>query len=397
MPRFSPFQGLRYDPAVIPLNQVIAPPYDVIEPADRMRLATRSSFNSVHLELPEADLRAGLDRYQVAARLLAAWRADGVLLLEDRPAFYLYRMTTPSGQQTLGVIGALGLPEDGEEGDVLPHEETLPKARSDRLDLLTSTGANLSPIWGLSLTRGMSSAIAPEGAAEIDVHDDDGVRHELWVAPETRTAPIAEAVGASPVVIADGHHRYEVARTYRRQIRAERGDAPGGHDAVMALVVELSEDQLVVQPIHRVIAGVAGPELIEGFREWFDVVRAGDGSDRVAGALGEAGSLSVVSNDDAWLLTPRPEAYEAANSDLDSSLVALAMTHFAGAQTTHRHSWQEAIASVRSGEAEVAVLLRPPTVEQIAEWAHDRRRMPPKSTYFSPKPRTGMVIRPLEK
>jgi uncharacterized protein (DUF1015 family) len=396
MPRFSPFLGLRYDAAVIPLNQVIAPPYDVIEPPERSRLAMRSSFNSVHLELPEADRRAGLDRYQVAARLLTEWRTEGMLLLEDRPAFYLYRMTDPDGHRTLGVIGALGLPEDDEEGDVLPHEETLPKARSDRLDLITATRANLSPIWGLSLTSGMSSVLTPEGLAEIDVHDDDGVRHELWVASEARADAITEAVAASPVVIADGHHRYEVARAFRRQVRAERGDVPGGQDAVMALIVELSEDQLVVKPIHRVVSGVSGAELIEGFSEWFDVVRAGDGSDRVAAALGEAGSLAVIANEDAWLLTPRPEAYEAANSELDSSLVALAMQGFANAQTTHRHSWQEAIASVRSGEAEAAVLLRPPTVAQISEWAHERRRMPPKSTYFSPKPRTGMVIRPLE-
>ncbi|HXW38718.1 MAG TPA: DUF1015 domain-containing protein, partial [Acidimicrobiales bacterium] len=395
-PQFSPFLGLRYDPAVIPLNQVIAPPYDVIEPPERSRLAMRSSFNAVHLELPEADLRAGLDRYQVAARLLSEWRAEGMLLLEERPAFYLYRMTDPEGRRTLGVIGALTLPEDDEDGDVLPHEETLPKARSDRLDLITATAANLSPIWGLSLTSGMSSVLAPEGTAEIDVHDDDGVRHELWVAPETRAIAITDAVAASPVVIADGHHRYEVARAYRRQVRAERGEGPGGHDAVMALVVELSEDQLVVKPIHRVIAGVSGTELIEGLGEWFDVVRAGDGSDRIAGALGEAGSLALVTNDDAWLLTPRPEAYEAANSELDSSLVALAMQGFPKARTTHRHSWPEAIASIRSGEAEVAMLLRPPTVAQISEWAHERRRMPPKTTYFSPKPRTGMVIRPLD-
>ena len=396
MPRFSPFQGLRYDPAVIPLGQVIAPPYDVIEPADRMRLATRSSFNSVHLELPDADLRAGLDRYQVAAHLLEAWRSDGVLLLEDRPAFYLYEMTTTDGRTTLGVIGALGLPEDSEEGEILPHEETLPKPRSDRLDLLAATRANLSPIWGLSLSQFLSSSVEPKGEPDIDVHDDDGVRHRLWVVPDDQTLAISEGVGAQPVVIADGHHRYETARVYQGQIRAEQGDAPGGHDWVMALVVELSEEQLSVGPIHRVITGLsADTDLIGGFAGWFDVVRAGDGSDQVVAALGEATSLALVTNEDAWLLTPRPEAYEAANSDLDSSLVALALLEFDGASTAHRHSWQEAIASIRTGDAQAAVLLRPPTVAQISEWAHARRRMPPKSTYFSPKPRTGMVIRPL--
>ena len=200
----------------------------------------------------------------------------------------------------------------------------------------------------------------------------------------------------NPVVIADGHHRYETARTYQRQVHDERGDGPGGHDWVMALMVELSEEQLSVAAIHRVIAGLR-PEadLIGGFSRWFDIVRAGDGSDRVAAALGEASTLAVVTNEDAWMLTPRPEAYEAANSDLDSSLVALAIEDLPGAQTSHRHSWQEAVASLRSGEADAAVLLRPPTVAQIFEWAHARRRMPPKTTYFSPKPRTGMVFRSL--
>ena len=396
MPRFSPFRGLRYDPAVVALDQVIAPPYDVIEPAERMRLASRSSFNSVHLELPDADLRAGLDRYQVAAHLLTAWRTDGVLVLEDHPAYYLYQMTTRDGAATLGVLGALGLPEEDEDGEILPHEETLPKPRSDRLDLLVATEANLSPIWGLSLAKGLSSSLTPRGDPDIDVHDDDGVRHQLWVVGERDVASITEAVAAEPIVIADGHHRYETARAYQRQIRSARGEAPGGHDWVMALVVELAEEQLTVGPIHRVITGLApGADLLGGFGRWFDVVRAGDGSDRVVAALGEAASLALITNDDAWLLTPRPEAYEAANSDLDSSVVALALLEFPDATTSHRHSWQEAIESIRTGDAQAAVLLRPPTVAQIAEWAHERRRMPPKTSYFSPKPRTGMVIRPL--
>jgi uncharacterized protein (DUF1015 family) len=396
MPRFAAFRGLRYDPHLVPLSQLIAPPYDVVEPAERLRLAARSAFNAVHLELPEPDLRAGMDRYQVAARLLSAWRRDGVLLPEETPAYYLYAMDA-DGHSTLGVIGALGLPEADEEGEVLPHEETLPKPRSDRLDLLRATAANLSPIWGLSLATGLSGVLSPRGEPDIDVHDDDAVRHRLWVVEESAGRAISEAVASAPVVIADGHHRYETARTYQREVRAERGASPGGHDWVMALIVELSEDQLTVRPIHRVVSGLAEPsDLIEAFAEWFDVVRAGDGSDRVAGALGEAGSLAVVTAEDAWLLTVHPEAYEVAGSDLDSSVVAMALAKLRRAEVDHRHSWREAIEAVRTGDAQAAVLLRPPTVAQIAEWAHAGRRMPPKTTYFSPKPRTGMVIRTLE-
>ncbi len=396
MPRFAPFRGLRYDPAAVPLAQAIAPPYDVIEPAERTRLATRSALNSVHLELPEADLRAGLDRYQVAARLLEAWRHDGILVQDGEPAFYLYSMTA-EGHTTLGVIGALGLPGPGEEDQVLPHEETLPKARSDRLELLRATRANLSPIWGLSLSPGLSAHLEPPGEPRSDVFDDDGVRHQLWIAGPNQSAAIAEAVAAEPIVIADGHHRYEVARTYQRQVREAHGDAPGGYDWVMALVVELTEDQLVVRPIHRVVSGLGDPgQLVSAFGQFFDLVRAGDPDDRVVGALGEAGSLALVTGEGAWLLTPRPEAYQAADSDLDASVVALALANVAGAQVAHRHSWSEALASLRTGEAQAAVLLRPPTVAQIAAWARERRRMPPKTTYFSPKPRTGMVFRLLD-
>jgi uncharacterized protein (DUF1015 family) len=396
MPRFAPFRGLRYDSATVPLAQAIAPPYDVIEPAERTRLATRSAFNSVHLELPEADLRAGFDRYQAAARLLDAWRHDGVLVPDTEPTFYLYAMTA-EGRSTLGVIGALGLPEPDEQDQVLPHEETLPKVRSDRLELLRATRANLSPIWGLSLRAGLSALLQPRDDPQIDVFDDDGVRHQLWVAAPDQRATIAEAVESEPIVIADGHHRYETARTYQREVREAQGHAPGGHDWVMALIVELADDQLTVRPIHRVVSGLEDQaRLLGAFAPWFDLVRAGDPDDRVVTALGEAGSLALVTSDGAWLLTPRPEAYQAAASDLDASVVALALESLAGAHVAHRHSWPEAVASLRNGDAQAAVLLRPPTVAQIARWARERRRMPPKTTLFSPKPRTGMVFRLLD-
>src|SRR5580658_8734468 len=142
VPRFEPFVGLRYDPARVSLDQVIAPPYDIIEPKERGHLAARHAANAVHVELPEADLRAGIDRYQVAAGLLAAWQADGILRADPAPAFYPYPMITPDGTSSTGVIGALGIDDAGD--DVLPHEETLPKPKSDRYDLLSATRANLS-------------------------------------------------------------------------------------------------------------------------------------------------------------------------------------------------------------------------------------------------------------
>ena len=147
MPRFEPFQGLRFRSEVAPLAQVIAPPYDVISASERSHLASRHRANAVLVELPEADLPGGRDRYAVAADLFARWQSKGILVADPGRNLYPYRMTDPSGRATTGVIGALGLADPGEESDILPHEQTLPKPKSDRLDLLRATRANLSPIW----------------------------------------------------------------------------------------------------------------------------------------------------------------------------------------------------------------------------------------------------------
>ena len=187
MPRFEPFQGLRYRPEVAPLAQVIAPPYDVISPTERAHLASRHRANAVLVELPEADLSGRRDRYAVAADLFARWQAKGILVADPVPSLYPYRMTDPSGRATTGVIGALGLAEPGEESDILPHEQTLPKPKSDRLDLLRATRANLSPIWGLSMAAGVTATFDPTDDDPVaDVYDDDGVRHQLWVLQRRR-------------------------------------------------------------------------------------------------------------------------------------------------------------------------------------------------------------------
>ncbi len=398
MPRFEAFPGLRYNPDKVRLDQVIAPPYDVIAPAERMRLAARSAVNSVHVELPEPDLKAGIDRYQVAALLFEAWRVDGILRAEAVPSLYLYRMTTQDQRSSTGVIGALGLPEPGQEGEILPHEETIARARTDRLELLRATRANLSPIWGLSLASGLSALLDPRGEPAIDVFDDDSVRHQLWVLDDPAAIDaITRSVASAPIVIADGHHRYETARTYRAEQRQAHGDRPGGYDLVMALVTELSEEQLSVGPIHRTISGLpAGTDLPGRLGEWFDVVRAGPSSERMVSALADSSSLALVTTEDAWLLAPRPATVEASERGLDTSMVSLALGSLPPHTVTYRHSAAEVWRALVNGEAEAALLLRPVTVAQIGDWARRGRRMPPKTTYFSPKPRTGMVFRALD-
>lgn len=394
MPTFEPFRGMRYNLDLVRLDQVIAPPYDVIGSAERSTLAHRHPANSVALELPEPDISAGVDRYQVAASLLERWVREGLLATDPAPAYYPYKMTSPDGRSTIGVVGALGVwPDD----DVLPHEETLPKARTDRLELLRATATNVSPIWGLSLATRLTEVIDTSPAPVGDAVDDAGVRHQIWLNDEPGGIDaIRQKIEGAALVIADGHHRYQTARTYREEMRNANGGRPGGYDLVMTYVVELVEDQVSVGPIHRTLSGLdPNVDVVAAFSRCFDVVRAGPAEPRVVGALGASGSLALVTPDGAWLLTARTEAIDNAGNDLDTALVGLVLADLPEHAINHRHTWQEAWSDVEDGTAQAAVLLRPVGVTRIAEWAGARRKMPPKTSYFSPKPRTGMVFRRL--
>src|SRR5581483_6932225 len=181
---------------------------------DRARLEGSDPHNAVRLILPRHD--GDDDGYVAAAATLTAWRAAGVLELDDTDHLYAYRMTYElpgmGRRETCGVIGALGIPGVDESGEVLPHERTLPKARSDRLSLLRATRANLDPIWGLSLAEGLTTAIGDFVPVE-QAHDTAGVLHELMPLDSARSAAVRTMVDGAPVVIADGHHRFETART----------------------------------------------------------------------------------------------------------------------------------------------------------------------------------------
>jgi len=401
MPRFEPFAGLRYDVARVDVSMVVAPPYDVIGPQDRSALVARHSANAVLVELPEPDRRAGLDRYANAARLLEQWQEEGLVVRDPHPSLYAYRMTPPHGRPTNGVIGALGI-DDESAGSIRLHEQTLPKAKSDRLDLLTATRANLSPIWGLSLDTGLTKTFQRDDAADARAVDGDGVLHEVWVIDDADTIrDVRDRIAGSDVVLADGHHRYETARAYRSGRRpaatTDSDDRHCGDDLVMALIVELSDDQLNVGPIHRALSGLPdGLDLVDACSSWFDVTRAGDFDERTTSALAESGALALIMPSGAWLLSPKDGTPEAAGSNLDSSMVALVIAELPDHELTFINSWQEGISAVASEAVQAVLLLRPVSVDQIAEWAQAGRRMPPKSTFFFPKPRTGMVFRTLD-
>jgi uncharacterized protein (DUF1015 family) len=392
MPRFEPFAGLRYDVARVDLSMVVAPPYDVVGPEERARLVSRHSANAIRVELPEPDHRAGLDRYDSAAHQLLRWQEEGILVEDPSPSLYAYRMVSPGGHATNGVIGALGI-DDESAATVFPHEQTLPKAKSDRLDLLAATRANLSPIWGLSLSAGLSRTFDRSDPPRAEAVDGAGVRHQLWVIDDADTiGAVQEAVASSAVVLADGHHRYETARTYRE---GRPGDTRA--DLVMALIVELTEDQIEVGPIHRALSGLPdGLDLVDVCSSWFDLTRVGDFDVRTTSALGESGALALLMPSGTWLLSPKDGTAEAAGSVLDSSMVALVIAELPDHELEFLNSWREGVRAIADDKSQAVLLLRPVSVAQIAEWARAGRRMPPKTTYFHPKPATGMVFRSLD-
>lgn len=397
MPKFEPFNGVRYDTSLASIADVTAPPYDVIDSRGRAALVARDPHNVVLVDLPdEAD---GPGRYEAAARTFDAWLAEGVLRRDEEPSFYVYRMDylDDLGRQahTLGVLGALELSRP-DEGDILPHEFTTPKAKSDRLDLLRATRVNLSAIWGLSLTKGLTDHCRIDVDPDESWTDDDGVGHHLWqVTDAARIDAIRASVGASPVVIADGHHRFETSLAYRDE-RAAANDNPTGAQLAMVYVVELVDDELTVRPIHRLLTGASDSELVAALGEHFTFVDAGSVGDDILARMATEGALTLVAPDGTGtFMVPRPGAFEGVD-DLDSSRLAAAIESIAGIEVRYQHGVDEILEALRRGEAEAGVLLRPASVAQIDANAHEGRRMPPKTTFFHPKPRTGPVFRPTD-
>ncbi|MDQ6928437.1 MAG: DUF1015 domain-containing protein [Actinomycetota bacterium] len=392
MPRLEPFAGIRYDPSKVDLADVVAPPYDVIGPEEQATLEARSAYNAVRVELARDE--AGEQRYALARRRIDSWLSEGVLAKDPAPGFYVYRMgyrdEAGRPRQTTGVLGILGLDGDGDEGGVLPHERTMAKPKHDRLNLLRATQTNLSPIWGLSLSRGLSALCDVAGPPIARCTDDQGVHHRLWRVTEPGLVDAIKAtVGAAPVVIADGHHRYATALAYRDERRAEVGPEPADHDFVLAYIVELTPEEISVGAIHRVV---------DGLPDDFDPLGALDGfsaqSDNLSVAsIAGAGLPALVTSEGTWVLHSDDDSQ---GDDPDAARLGAVLDGWPAHSVTYMHSPDDVVAAITKGEGQVGLLLRPPTVAQIAATARAGRRMPEKTTFFWPKPLTGLVFRRLD-
>ena len=411
MPELSPFAGVRYDcdAAGAVLGVLAAPPYDVVDDDEHAALEASHPHNSVRLILPRDETEEG-DRYARATAAFAEWQAAGVLFVDDRPRFYSYRMEyrTAAGEarHTRGVIGALRLPDAGAD-DVLPHERTLPKAKSDRLSLLRAMRVNVDPIWGLSLGAGLTELLEP---AEFlcSCEDSEGTRHTLAAIDDpARIAAIEAVVGRSPLVLADGHHRFETACAYRDERRAAGIDDDGAA-AIMCFVVELVDDELTIEPIHRLIDLPIGADVRVALADAFVVTDAGpvtpEGVEALTARMRVEHGLGLVDAAGLALAVPRAEVRAAALAGehpavaaTDAAVVeALVVPRLPDASFHYRHDARAVAALVDKGAASAAILCSPVTVAQTRAAAVDRVRMPQKTTFFWPKPRTGMVFRTLD-
>lgn len=439
MPDIRPFRALRYDSAIIgDAALVVAPPYDVIGPAEQERLLDRHRANVVRLDLPrEEPGDEPDDRYRRAARTLAGWRSDGTLHKDPHPSIYVYEQAyrVPGSdvvRTQRGFFARLRLEAFGQGSGVLPHERTLPGPREDRYKLLRATGVNSSPIVTLYDDREdvggpILDALATR-AADLDVVDDDGVRHRLWAVPADGdaaavVAPLLAAAAAGPVTIADGHHRYETGLRYRDERRMSRScEEDPAFDYVLALFIDASTQPLTILPTHRVLRGL-GDDAVTGLLgrldEFFEVRRdATEASLRErfepAGlAPGGGGRFGLWTRAGGTMLTARREAFEphlpdggSALRELDVTLLGVVLERLAGIDAdalasgavAYTKSAGEAIGSVDAAldGADAAFLLEPTPVASVLAVAAAGDVMPQKSTYFYPKALTGLVINPHE-
>ncbi|SBW26326.1 DUF1015 family protein [Protofrankia symbiont of Coriaria ruscifolia] len=444
----APFRALRY--AVDDGRELAsrtAPPYDVIDAAGVIALEARHPHNVVRLILPrDSDEQSPGSRYRRAADALREWTAGAVLRRDDRPALYVYEQTH-DGHVQRGLVGAVAL-ADPDAGIILPHENTMTGPVTDRLALTVTTGANLEPIFLLYEGGGAASQIASDTVATspiLTTTTDDGVTHRIWaLTDQDRLAAVADDLYGRRAVIADGHHRYATYRRYQAD-RHAAGDGAGPWDFGLAFLVDARVSGPQVHAIHRVVRGLALAEAVRRAGAAFQVTpldTVGDPSGvHLLGELAKAGqdghAFVITDGRAAFLLThPDPalltDALPADRStafrQLDVTVAHLVLiTKVWGLPDTedvvgYRHDAAAAIAAAASppgaGTATtppggttatslsdagstapggaIALLLNPTPAADVAAVAAAGERMPRKSTLFTPKPRSGLLIRPLD-
>ncbi len=417
MAEIEPLQALHYDLGKTGgLQDVVAPPYDVIDQSQRAELEGRSPYNVVRIDLPQGNG----DAYEHAARQLRDWRADGAIVQDEDPALWVLEQdyTGPDAEQRTrrGFLARVRVSEYG-AGRIRPHERTHPGPKEDRLRLTRATQANLSPIFSLFSDPAGAAWAALDPFTEAppwgESTDDDGTANRLWrVQDASAIDAVKRALGSSELLIADGHHRYETARVYAEEMGGE-----GAHRYVLMCLVALQDPGLTVFPTHRLVRGLR-PEQHEtlaiALRRDFEIQPLADTSE-LAPAEGDGVRIGYI---DAHFRKPfmltlkdsgiadralpdRAEPYRRLDTAVLEALIlkgALEMTdedidHLAG--LGYARDSAQALELVQDGQYDAAFFMAPTPVKRVQEVAAAGETMPPKSTYFFPKVPTGLVFNPL--
>ena len=433
MPTLRPFQGVLYDPQRVDLSRVLAPPYDIISPADQKRFYRQDPHNVVRLiagEVHPSDT-AQDNKYTRASAFFREWLADGTLRRETRPRLYLYRHqfvdpTSGASRSRLGIMGVVELEPFGR--GVLPHEQTHARAKADRLSLTRAVIANLSPVF--ALYDDPQSAVGPiiEPAMAdpplMSITGDDGDHHTIWsLEGGQRFAQLAEIFDTSTLYIADGHHRYETALNFRNFQRQQHPEAPpdAAFNYALMLLVDVRDPGLAILPTHRVLHDLAGfdaTELLRQLSERHRVLPRDTRTDILAAMQDKRPSPSgggLGAGTRIGLALPPTSYYtididRAAAADPVSRLdVSVLHQEILGRLLGLRQAEVEeerylsysrdvdaVLTRVETGTAQAAFILRPPAVQDVVEVARAGQVMPQKSTYFFPKPASGIVFNPLD-
>jgi uncharacterized protein (DUF1015 family) len=433
VPNLRPFRALRFDVGAADLSAVLAPPYDIITPEERQELLARDPHNIVRIELP-ADLgAAGPDDYAAAAAAVSAWREAGVLVKDAEPTVTVHQMRWVDGegreQSATGLLCRLGLEEYGPDAGVLPHEKTHGGPKADRYALLEATQLNTSPL--VLLAGSDPAATSAELLALTEREPDatattaDGVSHRLWVVEAPTAEPVLELMRAQPITIADGHHRYETALSYRRDHESDRpANGEPAWDYALALVYPLDQSPPAL-PTHRVIRGQpCGEDLLERLAPYARIERLPDletllgrivepagfapgitGTGRVGVYTGRDPVAAILTIDRAATDALLEAGLSDGSKGLDVNALSVIIDKAFGADATELAAngqlWYvkdaaEATAQIDAEEASAAFLLDEMPPAAISLVAEAGEVMPQKSTYFNPKAPTGLALSPLE-
>ena len=436
-----PFRGLRYNlDRVDNLSKAITPPYDVITLDDRTRYYNESPYNLIRLEYgkDKPGDSAKDNRYTRAAGTLRQWLEEGVLLQEERPAFYVIEHSFPyrnADTSRWGLMAGVRL-EDFESGLIRPHERIKREPAVDRLNLLRACRANISPIMSLLRTeRGELLALLRRSKSrepDMTAVDRDGVTHNLWIeTDEGATGDLSALVRESPIYIADGHHRYETALHYRNERRASSGPSSGEepYDFVMMSLMDSQDPGIVMMPTHRLVRGLESgraallektvssyfdvdrllppsPGNSDTIRNWLRILEICGRDDTVLGAYGLHDDKFCIlrwrPDADLWSLMTEEEVR--LWKDLDVVLLQRVVLQLAlgidapeseAQHLQYTRDGLEAKTRVDTGEFQLAFYLNPSPVSSIIETADAGMRLPQKSTYFHPKTPAGLVINPI--